>query len=275
MANHSAELRKQQFDPWESILGVDDVPRPLVGRRTLLPHGSIVPAHSHKKGQLIFASSGVLSVRTRKSTWTVTTNRGVWLPPGHEHEVKASSSVYLRSLFIEPSAAECAPDRSISVTITNLVRELSLRAIEMTDLYLQDSAEDRLVRLLIELVFLNSTPSTRLPLPRDARLVRITEALLSNPADDRSLADFSNYVGASARTLTRLFQEETKMPFRQWRLQLRLLEGLARLMDDQQVKTVALDLKYNSSSAFVSAFRKHFGVSPKRYLEMHSSRLDS
>lgn len=255
------------FDPWESIRGVDDIPRPLVGRQTVLPQGAVVPAHAHRKGQLLFASAGVLSVRTRRNTWTVTTNRGVWLPPGQEHEVKSSSSVHLRSLFIDPEHSD-VPDRSVTIDISDLLRELILRVIAMSDLYAEDSPDERLAKVLLEQLFLRKAPAPQLPLPRDPRLLRVTEALFANPADKRSLADFSKSVGASARTLTRLFQEETKMPFRQWRLQLRLLEGLARLMEDQQVKTVALDLKYNSSSAFVSAFRKHFGMSPKRYLEL-------
>lgn len=255
------------FDPWESIRGVDDIPRPLVGRRTVLPQGAVVPAHAHRKGQLLFASAGVLSVRTNRNTWTVTANRGVWLPSGLEHEVKSSTDVHLRSLFIDPENGN-VPDRSVTIDISDLLRELILGVIDMSDLYAEDSPDERLAGVTLERLFLRKASASRLPSPRDPRLLRITDALFANPTDSRTLEGFSRSVGGSARTLTRQFQQETNMSFRQWRLQLRLVEGLARLMEGQQVKAVALDLHYNSPSAFVSAFRKHFGMSPKRYLEL-------
>jgi len=45
----------------------------------------------------------------------------------------------------------------------------------------------------------------RLPLPADRRLRRLCEALLADPARDDGLDRWAGDVGASARTLTRLF----------------------------------------------------------------------
>jgi AraC-like DNA-binding protein len=55
------------------------------------------------------------------------------------------------------------------------------------------------------------------------------------------------------------------MSFAEWRTQLRMLEGLDRLSQGQPVTTVALDLGYGDSSAFIAAFRRKFGALPGKY----------
>jgi hypothetical protein len=47
----------------------------------------------------------------------------------------------------------------------------------------------------------------------------------------------------------------------------RLLEALVRLAENQPVATVAYDLGYESSSAFIYAFRRALGTTPKRYFQ--------
>jgi AraC-like DNA-binding protein len=105
-----------------------------------------------------------------------------------------------------------------------------------------------------------------LTLPRDKRIRKVLEAMLSNPADNRGLEDWSRFAGASPRTLARLFQSETGMTFRTWRQQLRLQRALKMLTEGQAVTSVALDLGYDSPRAFIAMFRRAFGASPTCYL---------
>ena len=71
--------------------------------------------------------------------------------------------------------------------------------------------------------------------------------------------------GASERTLARLFERETGMSFRAWRQQLRLLRALELLAAGTPVTRVALDLGYESTSAFSAMFRRVLGTAPTRY----------
>ena len=71
--------------------------------------------------------------------------------------------------------------------------------------------------------------------------------------------------GASARTLSRLFAAQTGMTFRQWQRQLRLLTALELLAQGRTVTDVALDVGYDSPSAFISVFRQSLGTTPRRY----------
>jgi hypothetical protein len=69
------------------------------------------------------------------------------------------------------------------------------------------------------------------------------------------------------RTLARLFRFETGMSFRQWRQQMRILESLRRLGQEEQVSTIALDLGYNSPSAFRAMFKKNLRKTPNQYFK--------
>ena len=67
------------------------------------------------------------------------------------------------------------------------------------------------------------------------------------------------------RTLTRLFQRETGMSFVRWRQQLHIGLALQRLASGTSVTNVALDLGYESTSAFIAMFRRMLGTTPARY----------
>ena len=66
-------------------------------------------------------------------------------------------------------------------------------------------------------------------------------------------------------TLARLFRRETGLGFRAWRQQLRLLRALERIASGEAVTQLALELGYESPSAFIAMFRKSLGTSPTRY----------
>jgi AraC-like DNA-binding protein len=102
-------------------------------------------------------------------------------------------------------------------------------------------------------------------MPSDRRLVPIAQALTAHPEDPRTLSDWGRSVGASERTLARLFRADTGLSFRLWRQQARLLEALRRLADREPVTTVALDLGYDSPSAFIAMFKCTLGTTPGHY----------
>ena len=58
---------------------------------------------------------------------------------------------------------------------------------------------------------------------------------------------------------------ETGMSLGQWLSRQKLLEALKLVAAGESVKTIAMDLGYNSPSAFVAMFRRELGQTPKRY----------
>jgi AraC-like DNA-binding protein len=125
--------------------------------------------------------------------------------------------------------------------------------------------EARLIGVILDQIQALPEAALQLPLPRDARASKVAELLQANPADPASLEQISRKVGASPRTIERLFRSETNMGFRKWRQRLRLLHALRLLAAGQPVTNVALESGYDSTSAFISMFRRELGTTPSRY----------
>jgi AraC-like DNA-binding protein len=92
----------------------------------------------------------------------------------------------------------------------------------MQNLYVPGGPEDRLMQVVRDQLHQQRIAPLASAMPRDKRIRKVVEALLSDPADNRGFEDWSRFAGASQRTLARLFQSETGMTFRAWRQQLRL-----------------------------------------------------
>jgi len=126
-------------------------------------------------------------------------------------------------------------------------------------------ADRRLAHVILDQLETLPAEPLQLPMPRDPRARKAAERLQADPGDPSSLAEAARATGASKRTLERLFLEETHMTLGRWRLRLRLLEALRLLAEGHSVTRVALDVGYQSPSAFVSVFRRELGTTPARY----------
>lgn len=222
--------------------------------------------HAHPRGQLIYASSGVMKVVCVRDIWVVPPSQAVWVPPGIEHEVYFPGKVSLRNLFIDPSASAGLPEVCTVFKVSPLLRELIVKAVQVGDAYSPDSSGYRLMMVIVDELGQAEQTELHLPMGRDERLLRVMEALLKDPGDRRDLDGFSQVVGASSRTLARLFVRETGLTFGAWRKRLLLQEAIDRLGNGQNVTGVALDLGYQSLSAFIEMFRQSLGASPGQYL---------
>jgi len=247
---------------------IDSIPRPVATRKTEIPNGRIVERHHHMRAQLLYASSGVMTVETTAGIWVVPPLRAVWIPPLTDHEVSARGTVTGRSLYIHPSVISGLPVDCCVVTVSPLLREMILHAVEVPTLYDEDGADSRFMTVLLDqIIALPETPM-HLPVTDHPNLAPIYRNLSENPADTRSLEGWAEELGSSTRTLTRLFQKETGMSFRQWRQQVRLLEALTRLAAGTPVSNVAMDLGYDSQSAFITMFKKALGKTPGKYFDL-------
>ena len=249
----------------QPLPALDQIPRPVVGVAADFAHGSVLPSHRHRRGQLVHAASGVMTVTTRDGTWVVPPQRAVWVPPGVHHRIRMSGRVEMRTLYLADAALRGLPEQCRVVAVSPLLRELLLRVVAMPQPFPLGGAEERLVAVLLDEMRTTETAPLHLPLPADPRVCRVADALLAAPEDDRGLAAWARTAAASPRTLERLFQRETGMSFGSWRRQLRLLRALERLAAGDGVTDVALALGYESPSAFIAMFRRNLGTTPGSY----------
>jgi AraC-like DNA-binding protein/quercetin dioxygenase-like cupin family protein len=256
-----------KIDFSDSVEEITRVPRPIVAMAKDFPNGHRIPFHQHDRSQLLYASSGVMTVTTVNGIWVVPPLRAVWIPALTDHQIDCSGKLSMRTLYIKPGAASKLPEECCVVSVPPLLRELILHAVTLPRLYELNSPEERIMNMILDLVQILKVAPLELPMPTDARLKMISETLTVNPGDNRTLEDWGKSVGATNRTLSRLFRFETGMSFRPWRQQIRILESLRRLGREEQVTTVALDLGYNSPSAFIAMFKKALGKTPGQYFK--------
>jgi AraC-like DNA-binding protein len=217
--------------------------------------------------QLLFASRGMLTVHTGAGLWVVPAHQAVWIPAGVRHSVEVAGGVALRAVYLSPSVPSRLPDSCRVVGISPLLREILRRTMRLQTLDRRTAAERHLLELLLdELTVLPLTPLD-LPMPRDARGRRAAAWIRADPAARHTLAEVARASAASARTLERLFRGETGLPFGVWRQRARLLRSLQLLAEGETVGAAANAVGYESTSAFVAAFRRALGTTPGRYFK--------
>ncbi|WP_049974248.1 helix-turn-helix transcriptional regulator [Azospirillum sp. B4] len=230
--------------------------------------GHRLHAHRHDWGQLLYAARGVMRVVADGVAWLVPPAQAVWLPPGAPHAVEMRGGVAMRTLYIAPALIaefDALPAACQVLGVAPLLRELILHIVAVGMLRADRMDQARLAGVLMDRLH----AAERLPLslvwPRDRRALALAERLRHDPADGADLETLGAAVGASARTLQRLFKEETGLRFGEWRQQLRLLHAASLLGTGLSVTQAGLEAGYDSTSAFISAFRRRLGVTPARY----------
>ncbi|MER9294558.1 helix-turn-helix transcriptional regulator [Mesorhizobium sp. M0510] len=256
-------MRQPLSYPWLD-LDVDDPAALAIAVRVDIPDTRAeVPAHRHRKGQLVFALGGGVTCRVPSGLWMVPPHCGVWIPGGMEHSNVATANARIFFVYIEPGAADL-PERCCTLSISPLLREL---IIELSDRLQDDEARGELLTkiLLTELPRM-PVQQLHLPISSEPRLNRIAEALAQDPADRSTLADWAKRMALSESSLARLVTKETGLSFGRWRQQLHLIVAIRELASGKSVQQVSGDLGYSSVTAFITMFKKALGKPPAKYL---------
>jgi len=229
------------------------------------PHGHKVPWHFHEWDQLVYASRGVMTVRTEEGSWVVPTQRAVWIPARTAHEIRMSGGVSMRTLYLRPRLRRNSARGCEVINVSPLLRELILYGCKTPALSKRQRGHGHLVNMIVDQLKTAECVPLQLPEPVDRRPLRVAKTLLNDPSDQRPLQQLCEGAGATKRTIERLFQTETGMTFGKWRQQLRLLHALRLLAEGAKITEVALEAGYSTPSAFISMFRKTLGTTPARY----------
>jgi AraC-like DNA-binding protein/quercetin dioxygenase-like cupin family protein len=248
----------------EVLRMLDRSTMPVTGRASDYPAGHIIDRHSHRKSQLIYAVHGVMVVAAAAGQWVVPPTHAIWMPAGIVHWIRCVGELHMRSIYVQPDAA-VLPQDCVTVSVSPLLRELIQAATLVATPYAPGSRDARLMRLLLDEIAVLPRLPLHLPQPIDARLQRICKAIVDAPDDASTLEQWAHRLGANSKTIQRLFARETGMTFGQWRQQARLLMGLEQLAGGTKVVDVALNLGYQSPSAFATMFKRQFGHSPSAY----------
>ena len=179
----------------------------------------------------------------------------------------------MRTLYLDATLSDSFPSQCIVVSVSPLLRELILHACRIGVLNWVKAEHARLIAVLVDQMHVLPTVAFQLPLPLDSRAQRAARAILSAPGDANSIDEICRHAGASRRTLERLFFSETGMTTGLWRQQARVLRALQLLGAGHNVTTVALEVGYSGTRAFVAMFKKAMGTTPRAYAMRRSARV--
>lgn len=262
-----------------SVLGTQDADlfrptraRPVRVRSRHLSADTHFEPHRHPWAQIAYCASGIVQVSaahtgsaTGAMTYIVPPTRAVWIAPGALHSVHVIEAAQFRTLYIDASVAPPGWDACRVLVVSPLLREL-VPALDVPGL--ARAREALLTQLLLDELRTADAAALGVPLPPhdgDKRLRALCEAVLRAPGQRATLAQWAADVGASERTMARLFREQLGTGYQQWRQQAVLAHALPLLARGVSVGQVADATGYASESAFAAMFKAAMGQPPSRF----------
>jgi AraC-like DNA-binding protein len=226
-----------------------------------LAPGARIERHRHPLHQIVYPSSGAVSVTTPAGTWITPVNRAIWIPAGCWHEHKFHGQTQFHGVALDPERYRGGPATPTVLAVNPLMRQLII-ACSQTDGTDTDQHHRMLAVLHDQVQDSNIHEPLWIPTPADSRLRDACALITDNLTEPLTLQQIGHRIGVSQRTLSRLFSDELGMTFPQWRTQLRLQHALMLLADRRDVTSVALQCGWATPSAFIDTYRRAFGHTP-------------
>nr|WP_224067476.1 helix-turn-helix transcriptional regulator [Vibrio penaeicida] len=242
-------------------------------KRISMEKGYVDSWHGHDWHQVIFPLKGLLQTQTKHARFLVPHTSILFVPAGVEHESVALSDtrfigIYLNPAQLNPEHSESdirCPTEVQAVSLSPFLRHLLLEIERFCEKPESDGILRNLIAVLNDQFALGEPFQFKTMLPRDRRLKTIFERLSEAPAQNQTLAEWGEEVGASERTLSRLFASEFSMSFALWRQHIRMVHSLALLDSDLPIQAVASQIGYENDSSYIKTFKGMFGITPNQY----------
>ncbi len=258
--------RRTSLPPLDPQRYAPSAARPVRAKARLLEHDVDIQAHKHSWGQLVFSVSGAVRVNTAHATYLVPPARAVWIAPEIVHAVTAVERADLRTVYLHQAPADSALWQGCRVIeVTPLLRELVMQLAVSPDAADDPRREECIASLVLDELRRAKSLRLGIDLPQEKRLRRLCEAMLDEPQRHADLDAWASEVGASARTISRLFRDELGSSYAQWRSQVLLARALALAARKMPMSLIAHELGYASASAFTAMVTRTVGMPPSRF----------
>ncbi|MDM0046297.1 helix-turn-helix transcriptional regulator [Variovorax dokdonensis] len=272
---------RQPLTPVNSVssltphLFAPDAVRPLRAKEHFLKADTLVELHTHPWPQLTFSTRGVIRLSTEDGSYIVPPSRALWVPANMPHSITLIEDAELRTVYVHAWMAP-AWEKCEVLEISPLLRALMLALDTTADGQgpVDSHAAQRerwIAPLLIDEVERATQIRIDVPLPSDKRLRQLCEAVLRAPDNRATLAERAQEIGASERTVARLFRNQMGMSWQQWRQQAVLAHALPLLARGMPVSQVAAASGYATDSAFCAMFKAATGQSPTSFQHKRKS----
>ncbi len=249
-----------------------NVERPVRVRARSMHADAHFEPHRHAWSQLAYCSSGVIQVTAAtpdEVTYIVPPSRAVWIAPGALHAIHVLEAAEFRTLYMDASVTPAGWDGCRVLVVSPLLREMIQALDAPLHQPMAHAREASLTSLVMDELTHADTQALGVPLPHpqngDKRLRALCEAVLRAPSERATLAEWAANIGASERTVARLFRDELGLSYQQWRQQAILAHALPLLARGTPISQVAAASGYASDSAFTAMFKSAMGQPPSHF----------
>ncbi|GAK17020.1 LOW QUALITY PROTEIN: transcriptional regulator, AraC family [Vibrio sp. JCM 19053] len=241
---------------------------PVLVKTIDMPKGYIDALHQHTWHQIIFPIKGLLQTQTEHYQHLVPHTSALFVPAGVQHESIALSNTIFVGIYLNPEFGATYEHKE------PLLRRFMSFYKRSADCVKVRQAREvlHLLAVLHDQILKRNVQTFQLLLPQDRRLKLIFERLTDEPALSCSLKEWGEKIGASERTLSRLFAKEFNTSFLLWRQQIRLIYSLSLLDESLPIQAIADLVGYQNDSSYIKAFKAYFDMTPQQFRVNGASR---
>lgn len=236
-----------------------DVARPLAVMAKPFPSGARTGWHAHARGQVLYATRGLMLAQTAAGTWAVPTGHALLIPPGLRHDIAMHGSVEMLTAYVSKAAWKDNALSGCRVVRISRLTDAALAAL-VDEPLLYGRRGRHLAALILDEIARAPVADLALPLPAPSGLRRLCEAMIDDPRGVASLDAWADRLAVSRRTLTRRFRQETGISFGAWQRRLRQLEALRLESEGRAWKEIAVRVGYGSPQALRAMLRRREGA---------------
>ncbi|AZA84164.1 AraC family transcriptional regulator [Chryseobacterium lactis] len=231
-----------------------------------------LPAHQHKKGQLLLVFGGIAYLQTHERDYYIPSNHYIWIPQNYPHNLlyNAQDLHIINIYFPQGSGDEFYTQLGI-YPVSKLLSEMLVFSEKWQGNYFEGEWEYEFLHTLQTLLSKEKLKkfSIQLPTTEDERLNSITADLRKRISEPLTLEDTASKFGMSVRSLTRLFQTKLHISFVQYIKMLRVIRAMELMKDTHLTVTeLAYEVGYSNISAFSNTFFQLTNMRPSEFKAM-------
>lgn len=245
---------------------------PVLVKTIDMPKGYIDALHQHTWHQIIFPIKGLLQTQTEHYQHLVPHTSALFVPAGVQHESVAVSNTIFVGIYLNPEFGATYEPQVRTIALTPFLNELLQEIRRQCENEASHEEVLHLLAVLHDQILKSDVQTFQLLLPQDRRLKLIFEQLTDEPALSCSLKEWGEKIGASERTLSRLFAKEFNTSFLLWRQQIRLIYSLSLLDETLPIQAIADRVGYQNDSSYIKAFKAYFDMTPQQFRVNGASR---
>src|SRR5471030_1514965 len=156
------------------------------------PQGRITPVHQHAIGQLFGTEKGLLTADFEHSQWAIPATHAVWVPAACPHGMRSHGAFHGWSVYMGQDLTSQLPAQPKTFLVEGLLREALKRVKRWQGEETPQQAQHALTTVILEEIRCAPDSALELPMPKDARLLRVTRGLLNDVSVQHNAEQWAN-----------------------------------------------------------------------------------